>query len=139
MKLAADDTIPKVAPMFWSFRLMVGLGLWFLFIFSAAFFFLARRNLAPQRWLLRLAVWSIPLPWIAAELGWIVAEYGRQPWSISGVLPTMLGMSSLSASTVWGSLAAFVVFYTVLFVIEMALMLKYIRLGPACPLHPRFA
>jgi len=130
-RMAVDDTIPKVSPLFWSFRLMVGLGVWLLFIFSAAFFFLARRNLAPQRWLLRLAVWSIPLPWIAAELGWIVAEYGRQPWSISGVLPTNLGVSSLSVSSVYASLAAFVLFYTALFVVEMYLMLKYIRLGPS--------
>jgi len=80
---AADDTIPQVAPMFWSFRIMVGLGILFLFIFAASFFFLAIRNLAPQRWLMRLAVLCIPLPWIASELGWFVAEYGRQPWTIS--------------------------------------------------------
>jgi cytochrome d ubiquinol oxidase subunit I len=130
-RMAADDTIPKVAPMFWSFRIMVGLGMWFLFVFAASFFFLAIRNLAPQRWLLRLALWSIPLPWVAAELGWIVAEYGRQPWTISGVLPTFLSVSNLPASSVYASLAAFVVFYTALFVVEMYLMLKYVRLGPA--------
>lgn len=128
---AADDTIPKVAPLFWSFRIMVGLGMLFLFIFAAAFFFLALRNLAPQRWLMRLAVVSIPLPWVASELGWIVAEYGRQPWTISGVLPTFLSVSSLPASSVYASLAAFIAFYTGLLVIEMYLMLKYIRLGPS--------
>jgi len=130
-RMAADDTIPRVAPMFWSFRLMVGLGMWFLFIFAASFFFLARRNLAPQRWLLRLAVLTIPLPWVASELGWVVAEYGRQPWTISGVLPTFLSVSSLPVSSVYASLAAFVLFYTALFVVEMYLMLKYIRLGPS--------
>jgi cytochrome d ubiquinol oxidase subunit I len=131
IRLAAADTIPRVAPMFWSFRVMVGLGLLFLFIFAAAFFFLARRNLAPQRWLLRLALYSIPLPWIAAEAGWIVAEYGRQPWTISAVLPTMLSVSNIAAGDVYASLAAFVAFYTALLVVEMYLMLKYIRLGPA--------
>jgi cytochrome d ubiquinol oxidase subunit I len=119
-----------VAPMFWSFRIMVGLGMLFLFIFAASFFFLAIRNLAPQRWLMRLALVCIPLPWIASELGWFVAEYGRQPWTISGVLPTFLSVSSLPVSSVYASLAAFIVFYTGLFVIEMYLMLKYIRLGP---------
>jgi cytochrome d ubiquinol oxidase subunit I len=79
---------------------------------------------------MRIALWSIPLPWVAAELGWIVAEYGRQPWSISGVLPTFLSVSSIPASHVYASLAAFVAFYTALLVIEMYLMLKYIRLGP---------
>jgi cytochrome d ubiquinol oxidase subunit I len=127
---AAVDSIPKVAPLFWSFRVMVGLSLLFLFIFAASFFFLALRNLAPQRWLLRLALWSIPLPWIACELGWIVAEYGRQPWTISGILPRFLSVSSLPVAHVYASLAAFIVFYTALLVIEMVLMLKYIRLGP---------
>ncbi|MEO8751867.1 MAG: cytochrome ubiquinol oxidase subunit I [Casimicrobiaceae bacterium] len=131
IRLAAADTIPKVWPMFWSFRIMVGLGLLFLFIFSASFFFLARRNLAPQRWLLRLALYSIPLPWVAAEAGWIIAEYGRQPWTISGILPTMLSVSNIAASDVYASLAAFIVFYTALLIVEMYLMLKYIRLGPA--------
>ncbi len=131
IRLAARDTIPQVWPMFWSFRVMVGLGLLFLFTFAASFFYLAIRNLAPQRWLLRLALYSIPLPWVAAELGWIIAEYGRQPWTISGVLPTFLSVSSLPASTVYASLAAFVIFYTALLVIEMYLMVKYIRLGPA--------
>ncbi len=98
---AADDTIPKVAPLFWSFRVMVGLGMLFLFIFAMAFLFLARRNLAPQRWLLRLAFCSIPLPWVAIEMGWIVAEYGRQPWTISGVLPTFLSVSNIPASHVY--------------------------------------
>jgi cytochrome d ubiquinol oxidase subunit I len=131
IKQAAADTIPRVAPLFWSFRLMVALGFLFLFIFAASFYFLAVRNLAPQRWLMKLAVWSIPLPWIAAELGWVVAEYGRQPWTISGVLPTFLSVSNVPASSVYLSLAAFVAFYTFLLIVEMYLMLKYIRLGPS--------
>jgi cytochrome d ubiquinol oxidase subunit I len=131
IKAAAQDTIPRVWPMFWAFRIMVGVGFILLFIFAAGFYFLARRNLSPQRWLLRLALWSIPLPWIAAEAGWIVAEYGRQPWTISEVLPTFLSVSNLPASNVYASLAAFVAFYTVLLVVEFYLMLKYIRLGPS--------
>ena len=115
-----------MAPLFWSFRLMVGIGLWLLLVFACAFYFLARRNVAPQRWLLRAALCSIPLPtWIAAELGWIVAEYGRQPWIISGVLPTSLGVSSLEARDLYWSLAAFIGFYTLLLVVELYLMFKY--------------
>jgi cytochrome d ubiquinol oxidase subunit I len=131
IRLAAADTIPRVAPMFWSFRVMAGLAFFFLFVFAAAFFFLAIRNLAPQRWLLRIALWSIPLPWIAAEAGWIVAEYGRQPWTISEVLPTFLSVSNLSPSDVYASLAAFIVFYTALLIVEIYLLLKYIKLGPS--------
>ncbi|SFF83853.1 cytochrome d ubiquinol oxidase subunit I [Duganella sp. CF458] len=131
IRMAVDDTIPKVAPLFWAFRGMVGLGIAFLFIFGAAFYFLVRQRLAPQRWLLKLAVFAIPLPWIAAELGWIVAEYGRQPWTIAGILPTHLSASNIQPSNLYFSLAGFALFYTVLLVIEMKLMFKYARLGPS--------
>ena len=131
IKAAVNDTIPNVAPIFWSFRIMVGLGLWFLFVFGAAFYVLARRRLAHNRWVMRLALWSIPLPWIAAECGWIVAEYGRQPWTISEILPTHLSASSVSLGQIWFSLGGFIVFYTALLVIELWLMFKYARLGPA--------
>lgn len=128
---AVRDTIPKVAPLFWSFRAMVGLAFLMLFIFAASFWFMARKQLAPQRWLLTLALWSIPIPWVASELGWFVAEYGRQPWTISGVLPTHLSASSLEPGQIYFSLAGFVVFYTLLLVVEIFLMLKYARLGPS--------
>jgi len=128
---AVADTIPQVAPLFWSFRLMVGLGMWFLFVFAAAFYLIARRRLYRSRWIMRLALWSIPLPWIAAELGWIVAEYGRQPWAISEVLPTHLSVSSVSAGQVYFSLTGFVAFYTTLLIVELYLMFKYARAGPS--------
>ena len=131
IRSAVADTIPNVAPLFWSFRIMVALGLWFLFLFVAAFVILARRRLAENRWLLRVALWSIPLPWIAMSLGWIVAEYGRQPWSISEVLPTHLSVSTVTVGQVWFSLAGFVAFYTALLVVELYLMFKYARLGPS--------
>jgi cytochrome d ubiquinol oxidase subunit I len=131
IQAAVNDTIPNVAPIFWSFRIMVGLGLWFLFVFAAAFIILAQRRLARNRWLMKVALWSIPLPWVAMELGWIVAEYGRQPWTISEVLPTYLSTSSVTTGQIWFSLGGFIAFYTALLVVEMYLMLKYVRLGPS--------
>ncbi|MDF9392831.1 MULTISPECIES: cytochrome ubiquinol oxidase subunit I [Methylococcus] len=128
---AATDTIPKVAPLFWTFRVMVACGFTMLFIFVMAFYYCAVRVADRKRWLLKLAVWSIPLPWIAAETGWFVAEYGRQPWTISGVLPTHLSTSSLSTGELWFSIAGFAFFYTTLLVIELYLMVKYIKLGPS--------
>ena len=128
---AANDTIPKVWPVFWSFRFMVGLGFLFLFIFSCAFYFCARRDVQHQTWLLRLALYCIPLPWIAAELGWIVAEYGRQPWTISDVLPTFLSTSNIEAGKIYFSLSGFIFFYTFLLIVELYLMFKYARLGPS--------
>ncbi|MES2150154.1 MAG: cytochrome ubiquinol oxidase subunit I [Pseudomonadota bacterium] len=131
IRMAVNDTIPKVAPLFWAFRAMVGLGILFLCIFCAAFYFLVRKRLARQRWLLKLAVVAIPLPWVAAELGWVVAEYGRQPWTIAGILPTHLSASTLQPASLYFSLAGFIGFYTVLLVIELGLMVKYTRQGPS--------
>ncbi|BBL60150.1 cytochrome ubiquinol oxidase subunit I [Methylomonas koyamae] len=128
---AANDTIPHVAPLFWTFRIMVACGFTMLFVFAMSFYYCATRVADQKRWLMRMAVWCIPLPWIAAETGWFVAEYGRQPWTISGVLPTHMSVSSLSSEQLWFSLAGFALFYTVLLIIEMYLMLKYVRLGPS--------
>jgi cytochrome d ubiquinol oxidase subunit I len=127
---AANDSIPRVAPLFWTFRIMVACGFILLFIFALAFYFCATRVADQKRWLMRMALWAIPLPWIAAETGWFVAEYGRQPWTISGVLPTHLSVSNLSTDQLWFSIAGFILFYTVLLVVELFLMVKYIRLGP---------
>ena len=127
---AARDTVPKVAPMFWTFRIMVGIGFLILLIFAVSFYCLARRTIGKNRWLLKLALYSIPLPWIAAEMGWFVAEYGRQPWTISGILPTSLSTSNLPAGNVYFSLAGFIGFYTLLLIAELYLMFKYARLGP---------
>ncbi|HLX01851.1 MAG TPA: cytochrome ubiquinol oxidase subunit I [Trinickia sp.] len=130
---AAKATIPPVAPVFFSFRIMVALGILFLATFVAAFWFCARRTLLQEnkRWFLRWAVWAIPLPWLAAEFGWVVAELGRQPWTIAGILPTRLSASSLAPSDLYLSIAGFVVFYTALFIVEITLMFKYARLGPS--------
>ena len=130
---AAADTVPNVPVLFWSFRVMVGLGFYFIALFGAAFYLCATRNFR-QRWFQRLCLYSLPLPWVAAELGWVVAEYGRQPWAIEGVLPTALGVSSLSASMVLTSLAGFVILYSSLAVVDLWLMVKYARLGPEASL-----
>ncbi len=136
---AVHDTIPKVAPMFWSFRIMVAAGFTMLFIFAASFYYCARRVADKKRWLLRMALWGIPLPWIAAETGWVVAEYGRQPWSIGEVLPTYMSTSTLQTGDLWFSLAGLIGFYTVLLVVEMFLMFRFARLGPSSLHTGRYA
>lgn len=127
---AANSTIPNVPVLFWSFRVMVGLGFFFIFFFAFAFYLSARRELDKYKWFLRLSLFALPLPWVAIELGWIVAEYGRQPWAIEGVLPTFLGVSSTSPAQVSLSLFGFIVFYTALLIIDIFLMVRYIKLGP---------
>ncbi len=136
---AAWDTVPNVGPIFWSFRVMVGLGLFFIGLFAVGFYLAARRRLAGNRAFLTVAFWSLPLPWIAAELGWFVCEHGRQPWSIEGVLPTFLAVSPVPLASVALSLAGFVLFYTVLAVIDVYLLRKYIRIGPGSASTPRAA
>jgi cytochrome d ubiquinol oxidase subunit I len=127
---AAQDTVPAVTPLYWSFRLMVGLGMFFILLTATFFVLSARRKLDAYPWLLKVAVFAIPLPWVAAELGWVVAEVGRQPWVIEGVLPTAVAVSNLGAATLLFTILGFVLIYTILFLIEMKLMLKAIRTGP---------
>lgn len=126
---AAWDTVPNVPVLFWSFRVMVALGFFFIVLFAYAFYLASRRRFE-RRVFLRVALWSLPLPWIAAELGWIVAEYGRQPWAIDGVLPTFMGVSSTSSSQVAASLAGFMILYTGLAVADVLLMVRAIKSGP---------
>jgi cytochrome bd ubiquinol oxidase subunit I len=127
---AAWSTVPNVPVLYWCFRVMVGLGLFFIALFATGFYLASRHRFRENRWYLRIALCSLPLPWLAAELGWIVAEYGRQPWAIDGVLPTFLGASPLPASSVILSLAGFVVFYSALAVVDVFLLLRMIRRGP---------
>ncbi len=131
IKQAAMESIPKVTPMFWVFRLMVAAGFIMLFIFAAAFYYCSKRVACHKPWLLKLALYSIPLPWFAAEAGWFIAEYGRQPWAIGGILPTHLATSTLEVGDLIFSLMGFFLFYTLLLVIELYLMFKYARLGPS--------
>ena len=131
IKEAALNSIPKVAPMFWVFRIMVGLGFFMLLLFLLTFYYCAKRVAGQKRWLLKMALYSIPLPWLSAEAGWFVAEYGRQPWAIGEILPTYLATSTLHTGDLIFSLSGFILFYTLLLIAEMYLMFKYARLGPS--------
>jgi cytochrome bd ubiquinol oxidase subunit I len=127
---AAWSTVPNVPVLFWCFRLMVGLGLYFIALFAIAFYLATRHRFDRHPNFLKLAFFSLPLPWIAIEVGWIVAEYGRQPWAVDGVLPTFLGVSRTSAGNVWLSLIGFVIFYSALAVVDAFLLVRTIRRGP---------
>lgn len=132
--VAAWTTVPEVWPMFYAFRIMVACGFFFILMTAVFFYYSSSGRLdglrTGRRWLLHVAVWSIPLPWIACEMGWFVAEYGRQPWIIESMLPTAVGVSNLSVTEILLTLVGFVVLYSTLLVIEIALMIKYIGIGP---------
>ena len=127
---AVKDAIPPVAPLFWAFRIMVGCGVLMLVGFVIALVSASRRAIMRQRWVLKLAVLMTPLPWIASEMGWLVAELGRQPWTVAEVLPTWMSVSSLTVGDLIFSLTGFVLLYTALLVVEMYLMVKFARKGP---------
>jgi cytochrome d ubiquinol oxidase subunit I len=127
---ASNDTLPEVLPLFWAFRVMVALGFSFIAIMIYFFWRSSFRGQVYPRWALRGAVLIIPAPWIAAEFGWFVAEFGRQPWTVDGVLPTAMSVSHLSVADVLLTLILYILFYSVLFIVEVGLMVKYIRKGP---------
>jgi cytochrome d ubiquinol oxidase subunit I len=131
IKQAALDTIPNVASIFWSFRIMVGLGFYMLALIALSFYYCAKRVFDKKRWFLKLLLFSLPIPWIAIELGWFVAEYGRQPWTIGGVLPTYLSTSTLTTDDIIGTLVIVIALYTLFLIVELFLMTKFIRQGPS--------
>lgn len=131
IKAAARDAMPAVAPMFWGFRMMVGIGIYMLGMIALGFYYTARRVLDKKRFYLKMMLLSIPAPWLAIELGWFVAEYGRQPWAVSDLLPTFLAASELTKADLIFSISGFFAFYTVLLIIEMWLMVKFAKIGPS--------
>ncbi len=119
---------PPVALTFWSFRIMVGLG--FLFGLLSILAFLKRHNPEMSHFLMRILVLNIPLPYIAVQAGWIVAEVGRQPWIVYGVMKTKDAVSPLSEVQVGLSLPAFIIIYGILGIICFWLIVHYARKGP---------
>ena len=133
LQQAVDYSIPPVAPLFWSFRLMVVAGFIMLALFVCAFYYSTKHMITKPRWLLKSALYGLPLPWIACEAGWFVAEYGRQPWSIAEVLPVHTSVSNLAVSDVVITLVAYSAFYTGMFIIGFYLMKKFAKKGPVPP------
>ena len=114
---------------FLSFRLMVGLGTLFPLVALLAFFW--RGSIAERPRFARILTWLIPLPYIAIMAGWTVAEVGRQPWIVYKLMLTAQGISSVPASSVALSLAAFIVIYSLLGILDIYLLRKFAQKGPA--------
>ncbi|MCH9744062.1 MAG: cytochrome ubiquinol oxidase subunit I [Gammaproteobacteria bacterium] len=135
LKQATRKAIPNVATAFFTFRIMLVMwGLMVLILF-VALYLIFRNTITRHRWFLRAALFAIPLPYIAAEAGWVLAETGRQPWTVHYYLPTFFSVSSITDSMAMWTLIAFVVFYFSLISIELFLMFKYARLGPGNNIH----
>lgn len=131
IKTAARNSVPSVWISYFSFRLMLGLlGVAGILVLGTAFFLWYKRDLENRTLFLKCLLWAIPVPFLACEFGWILAELGRQPWAIQGILPTFMATSSLSVVDVALSLICFIAIYTVFLIIEMYLMIKAIKKGP---------
>lgn len=125
-----EDAVPDVRTSFYSFHLMVILGFYFILVFAMALFYLYRGTLLKNRWFLWVALFSILLPYVAGEMGWVLAEVGRQPWIIQDLMPVSAAVSQISSGSVITTFILFAVLFTLLLVAEISIMIRQIKLGP---------
>jgi cytochrome d ubiquinol oxidase subunit I len=125
-----EDVIPPVPVVFWAFRLMIGLGMLLALVMLINGWLAWKDKLEKQKWLLWVALLCIPLVYICGQCGWIVAEVGRQPWTIQGLLPVNVAISSLSAGAVKTTFFVFLAIFALFLVIEIRIMLGAIKKGP---------
>ena len=125
-----EDLIPNVPLVYWSFRVMVGLGGFLMLLMVLVLFFGWKGKLENMKWLQWVALLSIPLVYLAGQAGWIVAEAGRQPWAIDGLLPVSAAVSSLSAGAVRTTFFIFIAVFTLFLAIELRILFKAIKKGP---------
>ena len=125
-----EDAVPNVALSFYSFHTMVGLGTWFLILFIISLYYSMTNEMHNKKWLLYLAIATIPLGYVAQEAGWIVAEAGRQPWAIQDLLPVGMAASNITTTSVMVTFWLFAVLFTALLIAEVKIMIKQIKIGP---------
>ncbi len=125
-----EESVPPVAIPYYAFHVMVTLGTLFPVLFAAFLYFIFKDSLTKQRWLLPIGLISALLGLMAQQSGWIVAEVGRQPWAINGLLPVKMSATNLSASNVQLTFFMFFALFTVLLIAEITIMLKQISIGP---------
>ena len=125
-----EDVIPPVGIVFWSFRLMIGLGMLVALVLLLALYGLWKNKVDEWKWLLWAAIACIPMAYIAGQCGWIVAEVGRQPWTIQGLLPVNVAISSLSAAAVKTTFFVFLGIFALFLIIEIRILIRAIGKGP---------
>ncbi|MDR3563210.1 MAG: cytochrome ubiquinol oxidase subunit I [Negativicutes bacterium] len=130
-KYGAGNYIPDVFSVFWSFRVMVGAGTWLLFITVISGWLLRKGQLESNPLVLKAALWTLPVPYIANSAGWFVTEMGRQPWIVFGLQRVDQAVSPLvPAGAILTSLLGYTVIYGVLAVVGVYLLAKFARQGP---------
>lgn len=126
----ADDLVPYVPVCFYAFRAMVGLGTYFVLLFIIVLFIAYKKDFLKTKWLQYVALWSLPLGYIVSESGWLVAEFGRQPWTIQDMLPTNAAISDLSRGSVMLTFFIFLALFSTLLAVEISILCKSIKKGP---------
>ena len=125
-----EDIVPNIPLIFWSFRVMVIFGFYFVLLFAIVLWKVYRDTLGKRRWLLWLMLLSLPLPYLAGQAGWVVAEVGRQPWAIQDYLPVTAAVSQIDATAVQVTFWLFVAIFATLLIAELSIMIRQIKLGP---------
>jgi cytochrome d ubiquinol oxidase subunit I len=125
-----EQVIPDVHGAFYSFHMMVIMGFLILMIFALAVIFLFNDKLQKNRWFLWIMVFSIALPYLASELGWILAEMGRQPWIIQDLMPVTIAVSHIGTGAVQTTFWLFAFLFTGLLIAEVSIMIRQIKTGP---------
>ena len=125
-----EELVPNVTLIYWAFRVMVGFGMFLLLLMILVLWMEWKGKIENMRWLQWISLLSIPLVYLAGQAGWIVAEAGRQPWTIEGLLPVKAAVSSVSVGAVQTTFFIFVAVFTLFLVIEMRILIKAIKQGP---------
>ena len=125
-----EDVIPPIGVVFWAFRFMIGLGMLVAIVLLISVLLAWKDKLEGKKWLLWLSIICIPLVYICGQSGWIVAEVGRQPWTIQGLLPVNVAISNLSAGAVKTTFFVFLAVFAMFLIIEIRIMIQAIRKGP---------
>ena len=125
-----NELVPYVPINFWAFRVMVGLGCLFILFFAVVIFLQKKKDITKYRWLHVAAIVLIPLAYIASESGWLVAEFGRQPWTIQDMLPVSASVSQVGAGSVALTFFIFLALFTTMLAVEISILFKQIKKGP---------
>ena len=126
----AHETVPFIPLCFYAFRVMVGLGCLFILFFAVTLLLVYKKDITKGKWWMWLAIILLPLGYVASESGWLVAEFGRQPWTIQDMMPTWIGVSDLSSDSVMLTFFIFLVLFTALLIVEINILCKQIKRGP---------
>ena len=125
-----SELVPYIPVNFWAFRIMVGLGSLFILFFAVVIWrFWRKKDIPSKRWLLKTALWLIPLGYVCSECGWLVAEFGRQPWTIQDMLPVSASVSNIGSGAVATTFFIFLALFTTMLAVEINIMVKQIKKG----------